>query len=77
MRRKTARTFRTVQDWMDATGTNQTVLAKRVGIKPAHMSNVLRKSRRCSLAVAVKLHQITTVPIATIAEWPPKYGQTA
>lgn len=60
---------------MDETGTNSQELARRVGISPQHMSNILRKSRRASLGVALKLSQITNVPIETIAEWPPKYEE--
>jgi antitoxin component HigA of HigAB toxin-antitoxin module len=74
-RNRRPRVFRSLQDWMDFTGTNQTTLARRVGVKPAHMSNVLRKSRRCSLQIALKLHEVTGVPITTIAAWPPKYAE--
>lgn len=58
---------------MDATGTNQTELARLVGIDQSHLCNILRKSRRCSLPVALKLARVTNVPIETIAEWPADY----
>lgn len=62
---------------MDATGTNQAELARLVGIDQSHLSNILRKSRRCSLPVALKLSQVTNVPIEIIAEWPGHYDGVA
>lgn len=76
MKTQKRRRYRSVQDWMMATGTNNVTLARRLGIKESHMSNVLKKSRRCSLDVAVKMHKITGVPIETIAEWPPRYEES-
>jgi len=73
---KTRRPYATVQAWQDATGTNNVRLAKQLGITESHLSNVLRKSRRCSLALALKLSKITNVPIETIAEWPSEYEET-
>jgi antitoxin component HigA of HigAB toxin-antitoxin module len=69
------RPYRTVQEWMAATGTNQCALARRVGCKQSHLSNVLSKSRRCSLYLALKLSQVTNVPIESIAGWPPEYEE--
>lgn len=74
---RTRRAYPSVQAWMDATGTNQVELAKLVGIQQSHLSNILRKSRRASLNVALKLSQITNVPIEIIAEWPAKYDGAA
>ncbi len=71
------RPFRSVREWQEATGTNNRRLAKLIGCKPAHLSNVLSKSRRCSLALALKLSHVTNVPIETIADWPPKYEKSA
>ena len=76
-RHQTRRAFPTVQAWMDATGTNQQQLARELGISDAHLSNVLRRSRRCSLQLAVKLSQVTNVPIETIAAWPSHYEKVA
>jgi antitoxin component HigA of HigAB toxin-antitoxin module len=72
---KHMRPYRTVQEWMAATGTNQSQLARLVGCKQAHLSNVLSKSRRCSLALALKLMRVTNVPIEVIAEWPHEYEE--
>lgn len=60
---------------MAATGTNQRALARLVGCKQSHLSNVLSKSRRCSLQLALKLMRVTNVPIESIAEWPPEYEE--
>lgn len=62
---------------MVATGTNQKKLAALIGIDQSHLSNVLSKSRRCSLDVALKLSRITNVPIEIIAAWPPEYEKSA
>ena len=69
------RAFQSVQDWQVATGTNNARLARMLGCTESHLSNVLRKSRRCSLALALKLSKISHVPIETIAEWPPEYEE--
>jgi antitoxin component HigA of HigAB toxin-antitoxin module len=76
-RLKTRRAYRNLRDWMDATGTNQAELAKLAGIKPPHMSNILSKSRRCSLHLALKLSKLTNVPIEEIAAWPSEYEKSA
>jgi plasmid maintenance system antidote protein VapI len=60
---------------MDATGTNNQRLARRLGVAESHLSNVLRKSRRCSLYLALKLSKITNVPIESICQWPPEYEE--
>lgn len=73
MPKKNTRPYRSIQEWMAATGTNQQQLAKEIGISEPHLSNILSKSRRCSLYVALKLSKHTNVPIETIAEWPPQY----
>jgi plasmid maintenance system antidote protein VapI len=62
---------------MDATGTNQQELARLIGTSQPHLSNILRKSRRCSLPLALKLSQVTNVPIEVIAEWPAEYDVSA
>ena len=74
---KRTRPYPTLQAWMDDTGTNQRELARAVGIKDSHMSNILRKSRRCSLYIALKLSRHCNVPIEAITEWPAKYGESA
>ena len=60
---------------MDATGTNNRQLAKKLGITEAHLSNVLRKSRRCSFYLGLRLSKLANVPIETICEWPPEYEE--
>lgn len=67
--------YKSVRAWQEATGTNNVRLAKALGCTESHLSNVLSKSRRCSLALALKLSKITNVPIETIAEWPPEYEE--
>lgn len=75
-RHRTRRAFPTVQAWMDATGTNNRRLAGLLGITESHLSNVLRKSRKCSLYLALKISKLTNVPIETICEWPPEYEES-
>lgn len=64
------RPFSSLQDWMERTGTTQSKLASLVGIKPPHMSMLLKGSRRCSIQVALKLHAVTGVPVEKLVEWP-------
>jgi hypothetical protein len=67
MPRTVRRPYPSVVAWLRATGTRQEDLARQVGIKPAHFSNVIRKKRSCSFTVALKLSKICNVPIETIA----------
>lgn len=61
---------------MEATGTNGrqliALLKAQEGrvISEGHLSNVLKGSRRCSLGLALSLHEVTNVSIKTIAKWP-------
>jgi len=64
------RPYASLQDWLERTGTNQSALAKLVGIKPPHMSMILKGSRRCSLMLALKLSHVTGVPVENLTEWP-------
>lgn len=73
MAKRFRRAYPTVQAWMEATGTNQSELAKQLGISEPHLSNILSKSRRCSLYVALKITKVTNVPIESIVEWPASY----
>ena len=64
-----ARPYASLQDWLERTGTQQKELAKRAGIKEPQMSRILSRSRRCSLKVALKLHEITGVPVQNLVAW--------
>jgi plasmid maintenance system antidote protein VapI len=71
------RRYRSLQDWMERTGTNQTKLAKLAGLKTPHLSKILSRSRRCSLDKALRLSRVTGVPVETLVEWgklPEKQG---
>jgi antitoxin component HigA of HigAB toxin-antitoxin module len=67
--------YRSVQAWQEATGTNNARLAKMLGCTESHLSNVLKKSRRCSLKLALDLSRIANVPVENICEWPPEYEE--
>jgi plasmid maintenance system antidote protein VapI len=73
MPKKFRRAYANVHDWMAATGTNQKELARRLAISEPHLSNILSKSRRCSLYVALKISKETNVPIESLVEWPASY----
>lgn len=75
MQKRIRPAYPSVQAWMEATGTNNKRLAKQLGVTESHLSNVLRKSRRCSLALALKLSKTANVPIDAIAAWPPEYEE--
>lgn len=72
------RPYTSLQDWMERTGTNgrQLLALLREGgyvhpatgnpISAGHLSNILKGSRRCSLRIALALHEVTGVPIRAI-----------
>lgn len=66
---KTARTYATIQAWMEATGTTMHQLADLADIEYTCMSRLLTRSRRCSLEKAWRLHQITGVPVENLVRW--------
>jgi len=71
VKRKTAkRTYASLADWLDRTGTQQQTLARKVGVKDSVISQLLRGSRRCSLVTALKLEAVTGVPVEKLVEWP-------
>lgn len=60
---------------MERTGTNGNQLidllrAEGHSLSRGHLSNVLKGSRRCSLRLALALHEVTGVSIKAIARWP-------
>jgi hypothetical protein len=67
---------RSLQEWMERTGTTTLSLVARVksqtgrDISPTMMSFILRRSRRCSQANAIALHAVTGVPIKVLTKWP-------
>ena len=68
--------YRTVQEYMEKTGTNHTRLLKRVEdetgrrISPQLFSMMLKGSRRCSHLNAFALFAVTGVPIEELRRWP-------
>lgn len=75
------RSYRTLVDYMERTGTNSTRLLKlvkdreRVEISPSLFSMMLRGSRRCSVVNAWALHCVTGVPMDELRRWP-RYAET-
>ena len=67
---------RTLQEWMERTGTHSTALLalvkERTGhsISPTMMSFILKGSRRCSHVNAQALSIVTGVPFKTLIAWP-------
>lgn len=60
---------------MERTGTNGRGLlamlqARGCYMSEGHLSNILKKSRRCSLVKAVLLNELTGVPIKNLIAWP-------
>jgi plasmid maintenance system antidote protein VapI len=66
---KPRRPFATLQAWMEATGTTTGQLAQLTGIEATHMSKILTHSRRCSLEKALRLHEVTGVPVENLIRW--------
>jgi plasmid maintenance system antidote protein VapI len=63
-------TYRSLHEWLDRTGTKQQTLARRAGVTDSALSMLLRGSRRCSVVVALRLEEITGVPVKNLVAWP-------
>lgn len=69
------KTYDTIQEWMERKRVNgerliEMLHERGVEITKGHLSNILKGSRRCSLKLALELHDLTGVPIKSIARWP-------
>lgn len=62
--------YKSLQDWMERTGTTQAELARRVRMPESQLSQLLKGSRRCSLMRALALSKVTGVPVEKLVEWP-------
>ena len=62
--------YKSLQDWMERTGTTQVELARRVRMPESQLSQLLKGSRRCSLMRALALSKVTGVPVEKLVEWP-------
>lgn len=68
--------YKTIQDYMERTGTNQQRLLEKVykatgtRISPQMFSMILSGSRRCSKWNAWALHDVTGVPVSELTRWP-------
>ena len=73
---------RSLQEWMQRTGTSALRLCELVraetgrSISTTMMSFILTGSRRCSWVNAGALSAVTGVPIKTLVEWPKVANQT-
>ena len=64
------RPYESLSDWLDRTGTKQRDLAEMAGLKESTVSMLLRGSRRCSVMTAIKLSDLTGVPVQKLIAWP-------
>lgn len=68
---------RSLQEWMERTGTSGTRLLAMVreqtghSISPTMLSFILRKSKRCSVVNAVALAAVTGIDSKTLRRWTP------
>lgn len=62
--------YGSLHEWLDRTGTQQQTLARLIGIADSTLSMLLRGSRRCSLPLAMRIADITGVPVEKLVEWP-------
>ena len=66
---------RSLQEWMERTGTSSVELVRLVRQQTGHsisltmMSFILRRSRRCSALNALALSTVTGIPIKTLRRW--------
>jgi hypothetical protein len=71
---KKSRQYRSLHEWLDRTGTPQYVLARMAGLSEPALSMLLRGSRRCSLLKALRLSEVTGVPVENLVDWPKVHG---
>lgn len=71
---KQRRAYQSLHEWLDCTGTPQYVLAQMAGMSGPALSTLLRGSRRCSLMKAIRLEEITGVPVKNLVQWPKFQG---
>lgn len=76
-RRTKKRPYKSLQDWMERTGSTQTKLAERSGIAQPILSKILTGGRMCSLENALKLSEATGVPVEKIANWKRRVARPA
>ena len=69
MPRKPRPIYPSIRAYLNATGQTQAQFAQELGITPAHLSNILSKSRNCSVPLLLKMSQIANVPIEAIGGW--------
>ena len=67
---KKRKSYRSLHDWLDRTGTPQYVLARMAGMSEPALSMLLRGSRRCSLVRALRLAEVTGVSVENLVRWP-------
>jgi len=70
------RQFASLQEWLEYMGIKQQKLAELVGVSAAHVSSILKGSRRCSFALGLRLNAVTGVPLDKLCAWPkpPRYS---
>lgn len=62
----TKRSFATLTEYLEATGTTQMELAARVGVSQAQMSHLVRRFVEPKLGLALRLHAETGVPLEAL-----------
>lgn len=58
----------TLDQWMEATGTSNTDLAKELGVSQPFVSRLRKGDRYPSLKIALRLSKITRLPAAAFAK---------
>lgn len=58
--------FRTLAEYLDATGTTQADFAARVGVQQSLISRILNGSRTPSLPLAIRISEAAAVPVESL-----------
>jgi len=66
---------KSLHEWLDRTGRTQKWLAQQIGVTDAHISMLLRGSRRCSVEKAIRLSKLTGVAVENLVAWPRRHAE--
>jgi plasmid maintenance system antidote protein VapI len=61
--------YTSLRAWLKGTGTTQRELAREANIPESTISDLLNCKEYCGMASAIRLHEITGVPVEKFVDW--------